>query len=393
MPPVLAIVTELPTPYRAPLYDLLAARGVVTPHVLYLVAREVLRASWAVDVSGHRHEHLKGGSLTVRGPKGPFTWKWTRGVARRLDALRPDAVLVSGWAHGAMHAASRWAARRGVPSLVVSESHLRPHRLALRSWARDRVARPLVHRASAWLPVSSKAQALLEHLGADAARCFVVPNAPDAARFARARADVARRAAVRAELGAGDEPVTLFVGRLIPAKAVDVLLDAAAAQRPVPRTWVAGGGPLAARLRARATALGLADRVTFLGETPYPRVVELAAAADLVVLPSAHEPYGVSLHEGMAAGCAALASDAVGAAADLVDPTTGATFPSGDAAALARAWAALTGDRAGLASRGIAAASRAAGRALPFAAGQVEAAVAAALRAGPTGARVVPSAP
>jgi len=394
VPPVLAIVTELPTPYRAPLYDLLAARGVVAPHVFYLVAREVLRASWAVDCAGHPHEHLRGGSLTVRGPKGPFTWKWNRGVARRLDALRPDAVLVSGWAHGAMHAASRWAARRGVPSLVVSESHLRPHRLALRAWARDRVARPLVRRASAWLPVSSRAQALLTHLGADPARCFVVPNAPDAERFARARADGARRAAVRRELGIeGAEPVTVFVGRLIPAKAVDVLLDAASRLRPVPRTWIVGGGPLATRLHARAAALGLADRVRFLGEQPYPRVVELLAAADVVALPSAHEPYGVSLHEGMAAGCAALASDAVGAAADLVDAATGATFPSGDAAALATAWEALVRDPRRGATLGGAAAVRARARALPFAAAQVERAVDAALRAGPAVGAVVPSRP
>lgn len=378
MPPVLAIVTELPTPYRAPLYDLLAARGVVTPHALYLVAREVLRSAWAVDCRGHRHEHLRGGSLTVRGPRGPFTWKWTRGVARRLDALAPDAVLVSGWAHGAMGAASRWAARRGVPSLVVSESHLRPHRLPLRTWARDRVARPVVERAAAWLPVSSKAQALLVALGADPARCFVVPNAPDAERFARARADGAARAATRAALGAGDEPVTVFVGRLIPAKAAHVLLRAAAALTPTPRTWIVGGGPLARRLAALAAGLGLGGRVQFLGEQPYPRVVELLAAADVVALPSVHEPYGVALHEGMAAGAAALASDAVGAAADLVDPTTGATAPAGDVAAFAAAWGALLADPVRRAACGAAASARARARGLPFAASMVEAAVAAA---------------
>ena len=384
VPPVLAIVTEIPTPYRAPLYDLIASRGTVTPHVLYLVEREVSRTTLAVDLTGHRHEHLRGGGLALRTRHGPFTWKWTRGLAARLDALHPDAVLVSGWAHPAMHVASRWASAHGVPTLVTSESHPRVHRLRLRTWLRDRVARPLVSRASAWLPVSSRAEVLLERLGADPARCFVVPNTPDTARFAAAGADLARRRAVRAELGVGhgaaDEPVTLFVGRLIPAKGLDVLLDAAARRKPGPLLWIAGGGPEAGRLAARARSLGLQHRVRFLGEQPYVRVVELCAAADVIALPSRHEPYGVSLHEGMAAGCAALASDAVGAAHDLVEEGgSGHVVPTGDAAALCVAWDDLLFDRARLAEMGRAAGRRAAERGQSFAASQIERAVAIAM--------------
>jgi glycosyltransferase involved in cell wall biosynthesis len=393
VPPVVAIVTEIPTPYRAPLYDRLASRGVIAPHVLYLVEREVSRTTLAVDCAGHRHEHLRGGGLSLRTRHGPFTWKWTRGLARRLDALAPDAVLVSGWAHPAMHVASRWAAARGVPTLVTSESHPRAHRSALRTWLRDRVARPLVTGASAWLPVSTRAQTLLERLGADRTRCFVVPNAPDVARFAAARADLEARAALRAELGAGDEPVTLFVGRLIPAKGLDVLLEAAARLRPTPLTWIAGGGPAAARLAGKARALG--ERVRFLGEQPYARVVRLCAAADVIVLASIHEPYGVALHEGMAAGCAALASDAVGAAGDLVEEgVSGHVVPSSDAPALAEAWADLVGDRERLAARGRAAAARAEAHGQLFAAMQVERAVAAARAAkGAIPFRAAPAAP
>lgn len=380
MPPVLAIVTEIPTPYRAPLYDLLASRGAVTPHVLYLVERELSRTTLAVACAGHRHEHLRGGGLALRTRQGPFTWKWTRGLAARLEALHPDAVLVSGWAHPAMHVASRWASAHGVPTLVTSESHPRVHRFRLRTWLRDRVARPLVSRASAWLPVSSRAQALLERLGADSARCFVVPNAPDTARFAAAGADVARRSAVKAELGAGDEPVTLFVGRLIPAKGLDVLIAAAARLKSAPWLWIAGGGPEAGRLAARARSLGLQRRVRFLGEQPYVRVVELCAAADVIALPSRHEPYGVALHEGMAARCAALASDVVGAARDLVeDGVSGHVVPAGDVAALCVAWEDLLFDRARLDEMGQAAGTRAQARGQPFAASQIERAVAVAM--------------
>lgn len=383
-----AVVTELPTPYRAPLYDLLATRGRVAPHVFYLVAREGFRASWSVDCTGHVHEHLRGGALTLRGRHGPFAWKWTRGLVRRLDAAAPDAVVVSGWAHAAMHAAGRYAARRGLPLLLTSESHLRRHRVALRGRLRDLVAGRLVRRASAWLPVSSRATELLVHLGADPARCFVVPNAPDTARLAAARGDEARRRARRLEAGIGpaapDEPLTVFVGRLIPAKGVDVLLDAAARLPAVPRTVLVGGGPEAERLQARAAALGLGPRVRFVGEAPYAEVVDWMAAADLVALPSVHEPYGVALHEGMAAGAVALTTDAVGAAADLVGERTGEVVAAGDPAALAAAWARLLASP-DLAARGRLAAERAHARGLAFAASQVEAAVAAALAASRAG--------
>jgi glycosyltransferase involved in cell wall biosynthesis len=249
-----------------------------------------------------------------------------------------------------------------------------------------------VREASAWAPVSARAQALLVELGADPARCFPVPNAPDADRFARARADPAAREATRREHGvAPGEPVTCFVGRLVAAKAVGVLLDAARRLRPdVPVTWVVGGGALRRRLEASARRSGLHPRVRFLGERGYEDVVRLLAAADVVVLPSVHEPYGVALHEGMAAGCAALASDAVGAAELVEEGASGHVVPAGDPAALAAAWRDLLADPARLAERGRRAQARALERGLPFAAESLERATAAAIAhlAGPAPAKV-----
>ena len=380
MPPRLVFVTDLPTPYRAPLFDLVTARGVVEPVALYLAKSETGRGSWRVDCSGHRHEHVGGGAVTFRAKKGPFAWKVGVGVGRRLDALSPDAVCVGGWAHPAMHLAAAWATKHGVPYLVTSESHPRRHG-RLRAAAKAAVAGRIVKGASAWLPVSSRAQALLEELGADPARCFPVPNAPDAERFARARADEAARAATRRELGTGPaEPVTCFVGRLVAAKAVDVLLDAARRLPETPTLWLVGAGPLRRRLEARAKKEGLLPRMKFLGERGYDDVVRLLAAADVVVLPSAHEPYGVALHEGMAAGCAALVSDAVGAAELVEEGVSGHVVPAGDADALAAAWSDLVKEPARLLERGRRAQALARERGLPFAAASIEAGTAAALK-------------
>ena len=365
MPPRLAVVTDLPTPYRAPVFDAIAARGRVDLHVLYLAQGETGRASWRVDCSRHGHTFLAGGALTFRAAKGPFAWKWNVGVGRALTELAPRVVSVGGWAHPAMHLAMGWARRRDVPYLVTSESHLRRHGF-LRARAKALVAGRAVRGAAGWMPVSPLAQDLLVSLGADLARCHLVPNAPDARRFAAARVLATAREA----------PTTLFVGRLIPAKGLSTLLDAARLLAPrTPRLRIVGGGPLGKTLAARIAREGLGGAVELLGERGYDEIVALAAASDVVVLPSVHEPYGVALHEGMAAGCAGLSSDAVGAAADLVeDGVTGRTFPAGDAAALASAWADLVSDRVRLASIGAAASKRAIERGLDFAVEQTEAA-------------------
>ena len=85
------------------------------------------------------------------------------------------------------------------------------------------------------------------------------------------------------------DPVRLLsVGRLVEKKGFDDLLGALAALSPG-LAWtldVVGGGALAARLRRRAAALGLGERVRWHGSLPHDRVVERFAAADLFVLAS-----------------------------------------------------------------------------------------------------------
>src|SRR5208283_4901896 len=117
----------------------------------------------------------------------------------------------------------------------------------------------------------------------------VIHNGRDLDRFAPA--DAQRRSATRAALGlGGDQPACLTLARLDDQKGHRHLIDALAV---LARRWpnlvalLAGEGPLEAALRAQCAALGLADRVRFLG---YRRdVPELLEAADLVVLPSLYE--------------------------------------------------------------------------------------------------------
>ncbi len=127
-------------------------------------------------------------------------------------------------------------------------------------------------------------------------------------------------------------PAVLFLGRHEPRKGLQVLLDAfATLQRPAV-LWVAGDGPGTEVQRRRHPA---SDRVQWLGVLSDEEVASRLAGADVLCAPSLQgESFGMVLLEGMAAGCAVVASDiegyrmAAGGHATLVPP--------GDVGALAR---------------------------------------------------------
>jgi glycosyltransferase involved in cell wall biosynthesis len=108
----------------------------------------------------------------------------------------------------------------------------------------------------------------------------------------------------------------LFVGRLVPEKGVDVLVDAYAEYRSaVPAPWgltVCGTGPLVDRVRA---ATGV-EHLGFVQPSGLPRVFHRAGA---FVLPSRFEPWGVVIHEACAAGLPIICSSVCGAVPSLVE--------------------------------------------------------------------------
>ena len=155
-------------------------------------------------------------------------------------------------------------------------------------------------------------------------------------------------------------PRLAIVGRLIPIKGHAVLLDAvAAARRTIPRLTleVAGDGALEPELRAAVTRLELHDAVTFLGRVPRPGPV--FERAEIVVVSSFGEGFGMVALEAMERGRAVVAS-AVGGLPEIVeDVTTGLLVPPGDPEALAAAIVRLADDPARTAAMGAAGRARA----------------------------------
>ena len=109
--------------------------------------------------------------------------------------------------------------------------------------------------------------------------------------------------------------MVFFIGRLVPEKGVQVLLEAFS--RLIPeiqdlKLMVGGIGPYEGALRTKAGELGLAGRVVFLGYLDEKRRNEYFKMADVAVFPSLYEPFGIVALEAMATQIPVLVSDTGG---------------------------------------------------------------------------------
>jgi glycosyltransferase involved in cell wall biosynthesis len=330
VPPRVAIVPPVSVPYREPLFRSLSERGVIEPRVVFLAASQAgwdQPPEWFGGREGYPSEVLSGWQRARRG-RSPVTV--ARGLGAALGRADPDCVV--SWEYGpATWRALAWCRRRGRPLVIFSE--LTPWSDAALSSTQLRVHRLLAPRAAGFIVASTQGAARLARLGVDPGRVEVGLQSADLEPLLRQPS----RAAAR-----GGGPVRLLaVGRLVPDKNLGLLLEAFAAAGLDARAELVlhGTGPLESALRAQAARLGVP--ASFRGALAPAALPAAYADADVVVLVSTHEPFGVTMREGAAAGLPLLCSRRAGAAGDvavegenalLVDPSNRAEI----AAALRR---------------------------------------------------------
>jgi glycogen synthase len=171
--------------------------------------------------------------------------------------------------------------------------------------------------------------------GVEPARITVIPNGIDPGDLEPVAGDLD---ALRARFAAPNDRLALLVGRLVHEKGFHLALDALA---PVVkrlgnvRFVVAGTGMAEAELKRQAHRLGLSRHGSFLGWVGDDMLHSLYRVADLCIVPSIYEPFGLVALEAMASGCLCIVAD-TGGLREVVpsDGTAGLRFPSADSGAL-----------------------------------------------------------
>jgi glycosyltransferase involved in cell wall biosynthesis len=255
----------------------------------------------------------------------------------RDEIRKADVVWLHGWGSSMLLRALAQARVEGRPVLMRGENQdqAMPDGRGLRGWVKRCFLSWVFRRCAGFLAIGSANRAYYLRRGVTPDRIFPVPYAVDNAAFA-ARAAAADPAGLRRELGIPEgRKVVLFAGKFQRRKRPDLLLDAwERLGEPRPVLLMVGDGEMRAGLEARRET-----GIVFAGFRNQSELPGLYALADVFVLPSEAEPWGLAVNEAMACGTAVVVSDQVGAARDLVDETCGAVFPAGDAAALTEALA------------------------------------------------------
>lgn len=298
--------------------------------VAYVEPRRLARFSWRSVRESHWQSIIaKEDGITTLRQKGWNPLLRTVAGGRVWSALlcrlvlnmcpEPDRLHVI-HAHNALYAglaARRLSRHLGIPYVVTE--HASAFLTGNINPLEARIARQVYRDAAAVISVSSAlARAITPYCHTQLPR--VIPNVVDASYFSPGKV---RHCDDRFQVFAG--------GNLTRNKGYDVLIRAFAAAfsgTPECRLTLMGDGPECASLKSLAFSLGIRDQVLFTGSVPRNMVREYMRAADVFVISSYHETFGVVAIEAIATGVPVIATRC-GGPEDIVTSDTGWLVPPG----------------------------------------------------------------
>lgn len=335
--PIVLLVTNIPTPYRIPLFNELARQLECAGYALKVAfsATGYARRKWEIDLGECRFEYaiLHGRKLRL-GSAENVVFGFP-GLGRLIDCERPVVVVTSGFSPATTELWFRNLVRR-TPYVIWSGAIDSPGRpiSRLRRWQRTL----LVRRAAGFVAYGSRARDYLVSLGAEEKRIHIGINAVDIGFFSR-QVDK-----WRARVEKEDRHELLTIGAIAQGKRLDLLLKAAAVlsrSRSDFGIRFVGEGPERDRLETLTAELGLGKHVRFEGYCQKGEIPRFLAAATCFLFPSNYDIWGLVLVEAMAAGVPCIASIHAGATHDLIrEGQTGFAMDFADSASVAEriAW-------------------------------------------------------
>ncbi len=295
-----------------------------SPH--YVPGTEPFEEKWTVHSLGSSN---RGGNFLFALPD-------RRRIARALRRIQPDLVHAHGTERHALGSLdASFPTVVTIHGIIEEESRLeRSPRQRIRGSLRNRIARQVVQRSRNVIVISPYVAGLYKRKLAHA-RTWTIEN-PVGDRFFQVSS-------------AETEGTVLFSGVIIPRKALENLIDAAAVvKRKVSSLRLRIAGPATdpaylARLKERAERAGMTECVSFLGGLPPEELAHEYGRSSVVVLPSHQETAPVAIQEAMAAGKPVIGTDAGGIPHQIRHGETGYVVPTNDAARLAERMIELLG--------------------------------------------------
>ena len=313
----LVILTEIISPYRIPLFNALAQHAEVDLHVVFLAETDPGLRQWQI----YKEEiHFSYQILpSWRKRVGKYNALLNLGVGRALAKAAPDVILCGGYNYVASWQSLIWARRRKIPFFLWSEStHLdqrRRHALV------ELLKNKFLSKCSGFVVPGRSAQEYLRALKINEDRIFIAPNAVDNDLFSRVAAAARQNAAVRRSELVLPGRYFLFAGRLVREKGVFELLSAYAQLEESMRRQIGlvfvGDGASRQQLEMAAAAIS-PGTIRFAGFAQRDHLTTYYALAEMLILPTHTDTWGLVVNEAMACALPVILSRAAGCAVDLL---------------------------------------------------------------------------
>ena len=334
----LAVVTSIPTPYRDPFWNEVAAHPDIDLFDVYYCAENKPDRPWEVNWKREFNSHLLPSFNLLKLAGADRSAYWVKGLQSALKHARHDAVIIGGYNHPSMLQTIHGCIKRRQPYFLMCETYKR--RKTWKSLVKNRLMTYICRHAAGAMPTGKLACAYLRSYGILDEQMILVPNVPDVCRLQSLAESLGQRGCeIRNQLGLPQvSPVITFVGRMIPQKRPELVIRAFTACA-AENTWLVmlGDGPLMPTCRRLVEDLGVADRVLLPGFCQPKNVPLYLSVSRAFVLPSS-ETWGVAAFEAVAMGVPVILSNQVGCHPDLVrNINTGTVVPIDSVNALAEA--------------------------------------------------------
>ncbi len=268
-------------------------------------------------LTGKDNLHLPAGTVVCDGDKKTRKKQMEEVFAQ----FRPDMAIVNGYVGVEQTTLIRCCKKAKVPYAIETDTPLHIPGNKLKAAAKKAYLRTLLHNRFCYgFPGGTLQEENLVYYGIPQERCFVMPMCVDSSRLLAQGETLPDKQTLKAQFGLAGKDVFLFVGRLEDVKNVPVLLRAFANYKksnPNGALMIVGDGEKMESLREMVGKLALQD-VYFAGYVVFPGLVAYYKMADVFVLPSGYEPWGLVINEAQAFDLPVVVSSKVGCREDLV---------------------------------------------------------------------------
>jgi len=318
------IIHNIISPHVTPVFKELAKKVELQ---VWFCAKNESNRSWTTKPKGYSYKVLKSKSWEFRG-QDLFSFFYNPDLLIKLKKIKPDLVIISGWDLPTYWLTAIYCTYRKIPFLLWSGSTIYE-----KSWRRTLgwpITKLIINFASGYLAYGLRARDYLINLGAEPEKITIAYNSVALKPYLKPKkANLKLAASLKQEFKLTGKTVILFYGQLIARKRPDLLLQAFKELQQNNKQLaliMIGSGQLKNSL-VEYLEKNQIENVYLLDDPSDEVMPAYYQLADLLVLPSNEEVWGLVINQAMASGLPVLTAHQVGCVPDLiVSGITGETF-------------------------------------------------------------------